>query len=133
MATAATGLATFAPSPASSAAPPAGKQAAGWYRYKVGTIEVTVVTDGARAFPLSDTFVRNVPKADVNKGLEAGYMAKDNVWVPYTPIAVNTGAKLVVDRHRARPGPVRAKQGRGRPVSSATSPPPASTATRSTP
>ena len=40
---------------------------------------MTVVTDGARA-PLSDTFVRNVPKADVNKGLEAGYMAKDNVW-----------------------------------------------------
>lgn len=96
MATAATGLATFAPSPASSAAPPAGKQASGWYRYKVGTIEVTVVTDGARAFPLSDTFVRNVPKADVNKGLEAGFMAKDNVWVPYTPIAVNTGGKLVV-------------------------------------
>ncbi len=79
-----------------SAAPPAGTQAPGWYRYKVGSIEVTVVTDGARAFPLSDTFVRNVPKAEVNKALEAGYTAKDNVWVPYTPIVVNTGAKLVV-------------------------------------
>ena len=72
MATAAAGLAPFAPSPASAAAPPAGKQAPGWYRYKVGTIEVTVVTDGARAFPLSDTFVRNVPKDEVNKALEAG-------------------------------------------------------------
>jgi glyoxylase-like metal-dependent hydrolase (beta-lactamase superfamily II) len=97
VATAATGLVPFAPSPASSAAPPAGKQASGWYRYKVGTIEVTVVTDGARAFPLSDTFVRNVPKAEVNKGLEAGYMTKDSVWVPYTPIAVNTGKLVVID------------------------------------
>ena len=32
---------------AKAAAPPAGTQNAGWYRYKVGTHEVTVVTDGA--------------------------------------------------------------------------------------
>ncbi|MGC2827432.1 MAG: MBL fold metallo-hydrolase, partial [Pseudolabrys sp.] len=29
-----------------------GKQAPGWYRYKVGEIEITVVTDGARTVPL---------------------------------------------------------------------------------
>src|SRR5438477_13194477 len=30
--------------------------------YKVGSHEVTVVTDGARTFPLGDTFVGNVKK-----------------------------------------------------------------------
>ena len=34
--------------PAHAAAPPAGTQAPGWYRYKVGSIEVTVVTDGVQ-------------------------------------------------------------------------------------
>ena len=131
MATAAAGLAPFAPS---QQAPRPRRPQAGLRqcRYKVGTIEVTVVTDGARAFPLSDTFVRNVPKADVNKGLEAGFMAKDNVWVPYTPIAVNTGGKLVViDTGLGQACSTRARARSA--SSSAASPPPASTAIRSTP
>ncbi len=81
---------------AHAAAPLAGKQAPGWYRYKVGSVEVTAVTDGARANPLTDTFIRNVKKEDINRALEAGYMEKDKITVPYTPIAVNTGSKLVV-------------------------------------
>ena len=43
--------------PAHAAAPVTGKQAPGFYRYKVGEYEITVVTDGARSFPLPDTFV----------------------------------------------------------------------------
>ena len=35
-----------------AAAPQAGKQAPGFYRYKVGSLEVTVLTDGARSFAL---------------------------------------------------------------------------------
>jgi glyoxylase-like metal-dependent hydrolase (beta-lactamase superfamily II) len=81
---------------AHAAAPLAGKQAPGWYRYKVGSFEVTAATDGARANPLTDTFIRNVKRDDINKALEAGYMEKDKITVPYTPIAVNTGSKLVV-------------------------------------
>jgi glyoxylase-like metal-dependent hydrolase (beta-lactamase superfamily II) len=96
-ATAATALSPLAiTSPAQAAAPPAGKQVSGWYRYKVGSIEVTVVTDGARSNPLTDTFIRNVNKDDINKALEAMYLEKDKIVVPYTPIAVNTGSKLVV-------------------------------------
>jgi glyoxylase-like metal-dependent hydrolase (beta-lactamase superfamily II) len=82
--------------PAQAAAPLSDKQAPGWYRYKVGSIEVTAVTDGAFANPLTDTFIRNVPKEETNKVLEAMHLPKDKVVVPYTPIAVNTGAKLVV-------------------------------------
>jgi glyoxylase-like metal-dependent hydrolase (beta-lactamase superfamily II) len=81
--------------PARAAAPPAGKQAPGFYRYKVGTIEVTVVTDGMNSNPLSDAYVVNAPKADVNAALEAGFMARDRVSHAYTPVVVNTGSKLV--------------------------------------
>jgi glyoxylase-like metal-dependent hydrolase (beta-lactamase superfamily II) len=81
--------------PASAAAPVAGKQNAGWYRYKVGDFEVTVVTDGMNTNPLSDAYVANAPKADVNAALEADFLAKDKVTHAYTPIVINTGSKLV--------------------------------------
>jgi glyoxylase-like metal-dependent hydrolase (beta-lactamase superfamily II) len=81
--------------PANAAAPAAGKQNAGWYRYKVGDFEVTVVTDGMNTNPLSDAYVSNAPKADVNAVLEADFLAKDKVTHAYTPVVINTGSKLV--------------------------------------
>lgn len=83
---------------AKAAAPPAGTQNAGWYRYKVGTHEVTVVTDGANRFKFPDSFVANKSREEVNKGLADAFLspAPDMVAVPYTPIVVNTGTKLVV-------------------------------------
>ncbi len=83
-------------SPARAATPPAGKQAPGWYRYKVGSFEVTAVTDGARTFPLADSYVKNAKKDDVGAAFAASYMDKDKVTAPFTPIVVNTGSKLVV-------------------------------------
>jgi glyoxylase-like metal-dependent hydrolase (beta-lactamase superfamily II) len=80
---------------ARAAAPVAGKQNAGWYRYKVGDFEVTVVTDGMNTNPLSDAYVSNAPKADVNAALEADFLAKDKVTHAYTPVVINTGSKLV--------------------------------------
>src|SRR5262245_43322742 len=83
-------------SPALAAAPAAGKQAPGFYRYKVGSHEVTVVTDGVNKFALPDNMVTNATKAEVNAALAAAYM-EPNVFVgPYNPIVVNTGAKLVL-------------------------------------
>ena len=96
-ATAATALGPLAAAPlAQAAAPPAGKQAPGWYRYKVGGIEVTVVTDGARSFPLPDTFVTNSNKDEVNAALAAAYMEKDKMTIVFNPIVVNTGSKLIL-------------------------------------
>ena len=80
-------------SPAKAAAPPAGKQAPGFYRYKVGDIEVTAVTDGANVFPLPDSFVVNAKKDEVAAALAAGHRDPATVTVPYTPIVVNTGAR----------------------------------------
>jgi glyoxylase-like metal-dependent hydrolase (beta-lactamase superfamily II) len=95
--TAAVTVAATAPAlPAHAAAAPAGKQAPGFYRYKVGDYEVNVITDGASTFPLPDTFVTNVKKDEVNGALAAAYMEKDKMTIPYSPIVINTGSKLVV-------------------------------------
>lgn len=85
-----------AAAPSFAAAPLAGAQAPGWYRYKVGTTEITVVTDGKSTFKLPDNFVVNVQKDAVNGALAAAYMERDMMTIPYTPIVVNTGSKLVV-------------------------------------
>ena len=82
--------------PARAAAPPVGKQAPGFYRHKVGSIEVTVVVDGINRVTVSDAFVLNAKKDEVNAALAAAFMEKDVFVGPYNPIVVNTGAKLAV-------------------------------------
>ncbi|MGO9849827.1 MAG: MBL fold metallo-hydrolase [Methylocella sp.] len=98
--TASVGAAAIVPAtvllPAQAAAPLAGTQAPGFYRYKVGDFEISVVTDGAATFPLPDKFVQNHPKAEVQKALAAAYQPMDTVTVPFTPIVINTGPKLVL-------------------------------------
>ena len=81
---------------AKASTPLQGKQAPGWYRYKVGEIEVTVVTDGARTFPLTDSYVTNVKKEEVSAMLAANFLDPANITNSYSPIVVNTGSKLVL-------------------------------------
>ena len=85
-----------ASAPARAAAPLAGTQAPGWYRYKVGSFEVTVVTDGVNRFKLPDDMVTNVPKEQVGAALVAHHIEPGMYVTPYNPIVVNTGQKLVV-------------------------------------
>ncbi len=87
-------LSPLANKPAHAAAPPAGKQNAGWYRYKVGSFEVTVVTDGGNNNPLPDGLI-SAPKAEVNAALAADFLPADRVIGTYNPAVVNTGSKLV--------------------------------------
>ena len=95
-ASAATALTPLASSPASAAAPLATTQAPGWYRYNVGSYQITVATDGKRSFKLPDTFVLNAKKDQVNEALLAAHMEKDMMTIPYSPIVINTGSKLIV-------------------------------------
>lgn len=76
--------------------PQSGKQAPGYYRYKVGDIEITVVNDGVSRMLITDDFVTNVSKADVNAALEAAFLEKDFYAGPYNPIVINTGSRLVL-------------------------------------
>ena len=97
---AAAGAATLTPalsSPAQAAAPLSGQQAAGWYRYKVGDIEVTVATDGVNRFKFPDGFVTNQGRDSqcgaVGRLSPAGAgHDRDSV----LPLCVNTGSRLVV-------------------------------------
>jgi glyoxylase-like metal-dependent hydrolase (beta-lactamase superfamily II) len=82
--------------PAHAAAPVADKQAAGVYRYKVGSFEITVLNDGANRMQLPADLVANASKDAVNDALAAAYMDKDVFVGPYNPIVVNTGQKLVL-------------------------------------
>ena len=84
------------PAQSRAAGPVASKQAAGFYRYNVGDIQVTVVTDGARTFPLPDGFVANANKEEINAALQAAYLPADNVTIYFSPIVVNTGGKLAI-------------------------------------
>ena len=93
---AATAVTPQAMSASAAAAPPSGAQAPGFYRYKVGDFEISVVTDGAATFPLPDKFVQNHPKEEVQKALEDAYQPPGSVTVPFTPIVINTGSKLVL-------------------------------------
>jgi glyoxylase-like metal-dependent hydrolase (beta-lactamase superfamily II) len=79
-----------------AAAPAVGKQVPGYYRYKVGDFEVTVVTDGRTATPLPDTYVANAKKDQVNEVLASSYLPENTATHLYTPVVINTGSKLVV-------------------------------------
>jgi len=79
-----------------AAAPTAGKQAPGFYRYKVGDYEITQLSDGARTFPMPDGFVQNVAKDQALSAAEAAYIPKGQVTVPFNPMVVNTGSKLIL-------------------------------------
>jgi glyoxylase-like metal-dependent hydrolase (beta-lactamase superfamily II) len=93
---AAAALSPVGVSTAQAAAQPSGAQAPGFYRYKVGSFECTSINDGARSFPMPDTFVKNVPKAEALAAAEAAYMPKGMVTVPFNPQLINTGSKLVL-------------------------------------
>lgn len=81
--------------PAGAAAPPASGQAPGVYRYKIGSLEVTVATDGARTFPMPDNFVANAKKDEIDAALRAAYMEPGKMTIVFNPVVVNTGGKLV--------------------------------------
>lgn len=79
-----------------ASAPPATKQVPSAYRYKVGDAEVTVISDGIRTMPLSDTFVRNQPREAVNAALRAAFLPENQVTINFNTLMVNTGGKLVM-------------------------------------
>jgi glyoxylase-like metal-dependent hydrolase (beta-lactamase superfamily II) len=81
---------------AHAATPAAGKQAASFYRYKVGAIEVTVLSDGVARVPVTEAFVLNVKPEEVNKALREAYMEPGVFIGPYNPIVLNTGSKLAL-------------------------------------
>ena len=80
---------------AQAAQPAAANQAPGFYRFKVGDLQVTAINDGVAFRPL-DGFIRNAPEAEVRAALTAAFLPSDKMTIPFTTLVVNTGSKLVL-------------------------------------
>jgi glyoxylase-like metal-dependent hydrolase (beta-lactamase superfamily II) len=79
-----------------AAASPPEKQAPSFYRYKVGDVMVTVVSDGKNVFKLEDSFIPNAKKEDVSAALEKAYMPPGMMTIYFAPLVLDVGGKIVV-------------------------------------
>jgi len=77
------------------AAAPLGAKSTGIFSFTVGDYEVIQLRDGVRTFPMPDNFVVNVSKDKAIEAAVAAYMPNGQVTVPFSPMIVNTGSKLV--------------------------------------
>lgn len=80
---------------ARAAAPAAGKQGPGFYRFRIGDYEITAINDGTWYRALDDKFVRNAAFAEVQKALSEAFLPTDKLPIPFTALVVNTGSKLI--------------------------------------
>lgn len=78
-------------------APIQNNPAPGFYRFKVGGFEATIVSDGPLALgePRADIFV-GVSKDDFAKALTDNFLPTDNLLLEQNTLVVNTGDKLVL-------------------------------------
>jgi len=67
-----------------------------FYRYHVGDVEITVVREGHRTFPLPEKFVVNATKDAVNAALEAASLPRDEMTIHFNPLALRIGGKTIV-------------------------------------
>ena len=71
------------------------RQAPGFYRYKVGDIEITAVHDGSAPRPL-ENFVRNADIAEVRKAAEEAFVPTDAYQNTFTPMVLRSGGKTIL-------------------------------------
>ncbi len=88
------------PALAQSAAPAAAgaagsAQAPGFYRYKVGEIEVTAINEGFFNRPL-EGFVRNAELADVKKAASDAFLPDTALPIPFTTSVLRIGNRVVL-------------------------------------
>ena len=88
--------AALANRPAAASAPAAGKQGPGVYRYKIGSYQLTALYDGTWFRKIDDKFVRNATSALVDKALTDSFLPPGIVPTSFTPLLINTGAKLIL-------------------------------------
>lgn len=74
----------------------AGKQAPSFYRYKVGSFELTAVFDGVWNRPIDDKFVRNALFPDVQEALAEAFLPRHVLPTPFTALLIDTGKRRVL-------------------------------------
>jgi glyoxylase-like metal-dependent hydrolase (beta-lactamase superfamily II) len=68
----------------------------GYYRYNVGSIEVTALFDGVWEKPHDPNFIKGVSLDETKAALVAAGMTADFVPIPFTPNLVKTGGQVVL-------------------------------------
>jgi glyoxylase-like metal-dependent hydrolase (beta-lactamase superfamily II) len=66
------------------------------YRYKIGDIEVTVLSDGYRMVPVDGNYLVNASAADLAQALADAGLPTDKMKNTYSPIVLTTGGKRVL-------------------------------------
>lgn len=75
-------------------APMAGVQAPYWYRFKVGSIEATVVSDGPLPLGEASGSFLGTSKAEVQQMLKDNFLDPNKVVLEQNALVINTGDKL---------------------------------------
>ncbi len=84
------------PSLATAKMPTATKQAAGVYRFKLGTYQLTALYDGLWPVKIEGNLIRNASNAEVDTALAAAFLPPGILPISFTALVVNTGSKLVL-------------------------------------
>jgi glyoxylase-like metal-dependent hydrolase (beta-lactamase superfamily II) len=74
-------------------APDAGK---GYYKYKIGSVEVTALYDGIWKKPHDPAFIKNASVDETKAALAAAGMTTDYVPIPLTVIVLKIGDRLIM-------------------------------------
>jgi glyoxylase-like metal-dependent hydrolase (beta-lactamase superfamily II) len=85
---------TASPSPAASQGS-ASRQAPGFYRYKVGDIEVTAINDGFAQRPL-EGFVRNAELSQVQQALQEAFISGNALPITFNTLVLNQGGRVTL-------------------------------------
>jgi glyoxylase-like metal-dependent hydrolase (beta-lactamase superfamily II) len=86
---------TSTPSSTSATGTTAGAQAPGFYRYKVGDIEVTAIQDGFARRPL-EGFVRNAELPQVQQAMQDAFLPNDALPISFTTLVLRQGNTLTL-------------------------------------
>jgi hypothetical protein len=82
--------------PPAQTSPAVGHQAPGYYRYKVGDIEVTAIHDGFARRPL-EGLVRNADLNDIQKAMADAFLPTDALPITFTTLTLRTGGRFHPD------------------------------------
>ena len=70
--------------------------AVGFYKYKVGSIEVTAIYDGIWRKPHDPTFIKNASIEDTKAALEQAGLTTEFMPIPLTVVVLKIGNKLIM-------------------------------------
>ncbi len=68
----------------------------GFYRFKVGEVEMTTIYDGVWHRDHDPGFIRNATVEDTKAALKAAGLPEDKVSIPFTVVAARTGGKTIL-------------------------------------